>query len=311
LGGGAAGAEASPRGTGRSPDSGTPHHGGTAVSAALLWKYIEERERIRLRREAGKPWPWTDDPILREFKFTNVRRLHDRTTQAFLAIYQAHKKAPARVALYNCGVHRFFGTAEFADTAGWQAKYDFDALARAVKECPRPYTGAYMVRADGNRPKVDAIAGYLSGLWEQAPAIVAAIQKERRWEAGYRVLWEVRGFGGNGFMAKEVLQDYLLWLPFEVKDAGTWTPVGPGARRGLNRLAGRRTGDLGLREEMHVREIRELLEQIQPKWRRAFPKADPLAAHDIQFCLCELDKYLRTKNGEGSPRSKYRPPPAP
>jgi len=26
---------------------------------------------------------------------------------------------------------------------------------------------------------------------------------------------------------------------------------------------------------------------------------------DIQHNLCELDKYLRTKNGEGTPRSRY------
>jgi hypothetical protein len=26
---------------------------------------------------------------------------------------------------------------------------------------------------------------------------------------------------------------------------------------------------------------------------------------DVQFSLCEIDKYLRVKNGEGRPRSKY------
>ena len=31
-----------------------------------LWNYIEERERIRLRKEAGEPFPWTADPILRQ-----------------------------------------------------------------------------------------------------------------------------------------------------------------------------------------------------------------------------------------------------
>jgi hypothetical protein len=67
----------------------------TLKPADTLWAYIEERERIRLRKEAGEPFPWTEDPILRAFKFTNVRRIHDRTTQAFLAIYQAHSDAPA------------------------------------------------------------------------------------------------------------------------------------------------------------------------------------------------------------------------
>ncbi len=277
------------------------------MSAAPLWEYIEERERIRLRKEAGEPWPWTEDPILRAYKFTNVRRLHDRTTQALLAVYQAHRRAPAHVVLYNCGVHRLFGTAEFAATAGWQERYDLGALRRAVEVCPRPYTGAYMVRADGGLPKVESNGGYLAGLWDRAPAVVAAIQETRRWEAGYRVLYDVRGFGGTGFMAKEVLQDYLLWLPFEVKDAATWTPVGPGARRGLNRLLGRSLG-FDQREERFTAEVVSLLAEIQPRWHRAFPKAGRLTAHDIQFCLCELDKYLRTASGEGRPRSRYMPP---
>lgn len=278
----------------------------SAAAVATLWAYIQERERIRLRKEAGQPFPWTDDPILGAYKFTNVRRVHDRTTQAFLAIYRAHAKAPAHEALYNCGVHRLFGTAEFAATVGWQTKHDLDALRRAVEVCDRPFTGAYMVRADGPLPKAESNAGYLAGLWHRAPDVVAAIQKTRTWEAGCRALAPVYGFG-DGFMTKEVLQDYLLWLPWTVKDAATFTPIGSGALRGLNRLTGH-----SLRQKRPayflLEEVRGLLEQVQPKWRRAFPKAEPLTAHDIQFCLCEVDKFLRTKNGEGRPRSRYAPP---
>lgn len=280
--------------------------------ADILWAYIEERESIRLRKDAGEPFPWTADPILRDYKFTNVRRIHDRTTQAFLAIYKAHAKAPAPEALYNCGVYRIFGTADFAAAVGWQTTYDREALRRAVEECERSggraFTGAYMVRADGALPKVDSNAGYLAGLWAKAPDIVAAIERARTWEAGYRVLYNVRGFGGNGFMAKEVLQDYLLWLSWNVTDGGSFTPVGPGARRGLNRLAGRDVDRINRPESLYLDEIRDLLKQVQPRWRRTFRKAEPLTAHDVQFVCCEVDKYLRVRNGEGRPRSKYKPP---
>ena len=52
-------------------------------------------------------------------------------------------------------------------------------------------------------------------------------------------LRKVTGFGGSGFMAKEVLLDAIKWpsLANMVVD-GDWTPPGPGARRGLNRLHG-------------------------------------------------------------------------
>ena len=32
-----------------------------------------------------------------------------------------------------------------------------------------------------------------------------------------------------------------------------------------------------------------------------------LELHDIQFQLCEFDKYERVKHGQGRPRSKYKP----
>lgn len=45
-----------------------------------FWWFCEERERIRIAKEAGKPRPWTGDEILNKHKFTNIDRLHDRGT---------------------------------------------------------------------------------------------------------------------------------------------------------------------------------------------------------------------------------------
>ena len=45
-----------------------------------FWWFCEERERIRIAKEAGKPRPWTTDHILNTHKFTNIDRLHDRGT---------------------------------------------------------------------------------------------------------------------------------------------------------------------------------------------------------------------------------------
>jgi len=46
--------------------------------------WLHERENIRIRKEErGDPPPWTDDPILQEFKFCQVFREDDRTTRWF------------------------------------------------------------------------------------------------------------------------------------------------------------------------------------------------------------------------------------
>lgn len=42
--------------------------------------FVIERYRIYERRAAGKPQPWTKDPILKQYKFCNVYRELDRVT---------------------------------------------------------------------------------------------------------------------------------------------------------------------------------------------------------------------------------------
>ena len=47
----------------------------------LYWYFASERQQMFARRVEGEPGPWTDDPILREFKFCNVFRAADRVSQ--------------------------------------------------------------------------------------------------------------------------------------------------------------------------------------------------------------------------------------
>src|SRR5437870_3912616 len=45
------------------------------------WRFAAERQRVFLRRADGAPAPWTNDPILREYKFCNSYRASDRASQ--------------------------------------------------------------------------------------------------------------------------------------------------------------------------------------------------------------------------------------
>jgi hypothetical protein len=45
------------------------------------WRFAAERQQIFFRRLQGAAWPWTDDPILGAFKFTNAYRASDRVSQ--------------------------------------------------------------------------------------------------------------------------------------------------------------------------------------------------------------------------------------
>ena len=41
-------------------------------SVERFFYWIDERIRIQERKDQGDAWPWTDDPILQEYKFTNA-----------------------------------------------------------------------------------------------------------------------------------------------------------------------------------------------------------------------------------------------
>ncbi|MGH3765703.1 MAG: nucleotide kinase domain-containing protein [Pseudonocardiaceae bacterium] len=47
----------------------------------IYWSFAAERQAAFERRVAGRPFPWTDDPILQEYKFCNVYRAADRVSQ--------------------------------------------------------------------------------------------------------------------------------------------------------------------------------------------------------------------------------------
>src|SRR5216684_2084624 len=45
------------------------------------WRFAAERQEIFFRRVSGVAAPWTADPILRSYRFTNVYRAADRVSQ--------------------------------------------------------------------------------------------------------------------------------------------------------------------------------------------------------------------------------------
>jgi hypothetical protein len=314
-------------------DDSTPMRPAPAESARFL-RMLNTREQIRLAKAAGAPWPWSDDDILNRHKFTNVKRENDRTTAWLRAHWTAkHSNADAATVVFNCGVFRVFGTVAFAEQTGWTA--DVSAWNQRMERCnavacwhagTHAFTSAYnLIRYNAERRKGDAGAippidvydkelSTLEGLRQAVDGIVAAPVGGGRlsWRTICTRIRRVNGFGGSGFMAKEVLHDAMGWASVRtlVSDAGDWTPPGPGARRGLNRLYGRpreigvnATGDSAL-ETSFVCEMRLLLRSLR-SLDPAFCKMVNLDLHDVQFQLCEYDKYCRV--GDGGHVHPYRP----
>lgn len=281
-----------------------------------FYAFMRKREALRLRKEAGEPWPWTDDKILQEYKFTNVKRAHDRTTRWFWEQLReaSFQEASLESQLFNCALFRYFGTIEFFDAIGWNSdwscedqRYVKDVAAARLAAGLRVFTGAYVITNQGIKaPKQDVVVDhFLSPFWALAPELVQTATSTKSWEAVYRRMRTLHGFGGTGFMAKEVLQDAMATpVLADCIDRNTWCPVGPGARRGLNRVLERPLKQ-SWKEAPALAVMLELYEARLLFWPKDYVE---LELHDIQFQLCEFDKYERVLHGEGRPRSKYRRP---
>jgi hypothetical protein len=291
--------------------------------------YANERESVRLRKEADFPFPWTEDKILQQYKFTNIRRENDRTSRAFIKTYREHAEDNPKDILLNCAINRYFGTEEFAKIHGWIPFEYFNphelerSAADARTRGQRVFTGAYVITNGGiSAPKEYVVAHhYIDQLWKALPVICDIADTTQSWQRVAEAMRKVDGFGGSGFMTKETLVDttYTRFWDTHIdrndtatmsipRDWETWTPIGPGARRGITRILGDDDPDSPSAKKTQNNEnfCMEMITTIMDKQKQFWKHEGGLYPHDIQFTLCEFDKYERVRLGQGRPRSTYK-----
>lgn len=277
-----------------------------------FFEFMHAREEIRLRRQRGLPRDrWTNDEILKNYKFTNVKREHDRTTYELKEEFydKFASKTTLEVTFLNCVIFRYFGTIETARSLGWHntwAEQHRDVVIAKCKERLENkelvFTRAYIVPNCGDsKPKHEVVCDVIDQVFEYLTDL-PLLSKYATWQQLCEDLQDaVRGMGP--FMAKEVVLDYVLATGWRPHDWDTWTPMGPGARRGAARVMN--GGALAPMSANAALEICKRLYDLRDRhWR---DQAVQLDLTDIQFQLCEFDKYMRAKRGEGTPKNRFVP----
>lgn len=70
-------------------------------------KFVIDRYKIHTRKDIKRlPAPWTKNPVLQEFKFTNVRREHDKQTQYLIDNIVRNDKLTLEDKIVNCFMFR-------------------------------------------------------------------------------------------------------------------------------------------------------------------------------------------------------------
>jgi len=259
--------------------------------------YMIERHSIYERRDEGQAYPWTDDPILKEYSFCNVYRELDRVTiwirENWREPYADHPNLPFAMAMAR-QINWPDTLEEIGFPEHWNPERIKAIMQGRLNRKEKVYTGAYMLTGTLGGTKVEqTIDKILTPLYEMPPRII-----NNSLEETWKRYLPYPGF--SGFMAYEVVTDLRHTKHLEnAEDIMTWANPGPGAKRGLNRIHGREL-EKSIPKAQLINEMKELLDlcNMAPL---------PLEMRDIEHCLCEFDKYERVRLGQGKPRAKYKP----
>jgi hypothetical protein len=274
-----------------------------------LWYWVTERERIRIRKDRGDAPPWTTDSILATYRFCNVRREDDRGTVWIRENIREPFADDPLLWLMLCIGRQINWPATLEELMvidAWPSEDTFDpiALGRALNSRKnrgeKVYTGAYMISAPATKgaDKQTYIAETVIGaLWSRRVEF-------ERWgsatlQGTHALLTRSNGWGN--FMAYQAVVDMRFTnLLGGARDVQEWAAAGPGTLRGLNRVRGRPPG-APLSQAQALLEMREIYSIATRETGVAMDFSD------VPNILCETDKYLRVKLGEGKPRALYVP----
>jgi len=275
-----------------------------------LWYWIREREAIRLRKEQREPFPWTTDSILRDYRFCCVRREDDRVTQWIRTHIRERFAGHPYLWLMLCICRQINWPDTLAELiaapGAWPLDENFhpDVLALVLNkrrdQGDKVYTGAYMIPAPqekGADKQVHIARVVIGDLWRRRDEFVDWASATL--ESTHARIARTPGWGN--FLAYQAVVDMRFTaLLAEATDVASWAAAGPGTIRGLNRLHGRPL-DMELRQPWARQEMREIYKLAEQETNIAMDFSD------VPNVLCETDKYLRVKLGQGKPRARYVP----
>lgn len=307
-----------------------------------FYAWMHKRHDIYWARQQGLPKPWTDDPILQQYKFTNVFRELDPGTlklremeklwvtefRAGLPVHQDQqtgwmdKDQVAQLIIFNTWWYRIWNWHEHGPNLGFVTSYKQleDYMMGLHNNGHRMWTSAHMVRGDGGEQKVFTYLRMMRAVWTDLSNLTERILRTPTIQNAFNQVLEYPLIGD--FTAYEIASDLRWSLLDNPSDRYTWGNPGNGAVRGLSRLGLKPTVEsmrwLWLSTPHYLRntcimqhfpcEVGEVHNDIVVYENDPAPPWaiwPPFEIREIEHSLCEFDKYERARLGQGTPRQKF------
>lgn len=287
-------------------------------------KMIRDRYRIHKRKDVqGKPKPWTKNSIMQQYKFTNVRREHDKQTRYLIENVTNNPDLSLEDKIVNTFMFRAWNNWDTFRDLGLPA--DAQRLySPSLKEIIRPrykrlstdapgrlwFSSAYNQGGTKHAWKFPAGDGYQRaykeseakkysdwepdiplrpfhvGVWLGQQSIVKKLLNAQDQKECFDIIKSVRGFAD--FLAYQVFVDltYIREFPFSENE---FVIAGPGCKKGMNLLFKDRAG---LTYE-------ECLFWLRDNWDNLIEKFDiPWNADKLFSDLPEYDRCMNVMSLE-------------
>jgi len=263
------------------------------------WRFAAARQQVYQARLRGDAPPWTLDPILASYRFTNCYRASDRVSQFLIKeVIFCGDQDPAEV-LFRIVLFRFFNR-----ISTWQllisalgeptwATFRIDrydrVLTSAISRGERIYSAAYVIPS----PRLDALHKHTNHLLllqhMMRSGLRHSIQTSASMADAFQVLRSYPGLGD--FLAYQLIIDinYSALINFDEMD---FVVPGPGAKDGIYKCFG--SGGRGHEAEI-IRYMSDAQEAHFARLGLNFSglKGRRLQLIDCQNLFCEIDKYAR------------------
>jgi hypothetical protein len=272
------------------------------------WRFAAERQRIFFQRLDGVQPPWTSDPVLTTYKFTNAYRASDRVSQYLIrrVIYRDDLPASAAEICFRILLFKIFNKIETWELlegslgAVTLEDYRFDiydrVLTAAMRAGQRIYSAAYIMppggSAFGHAAKHQNHLRLLELMMgdELPHRLSEAVSMQR----GFDLLRAYPTIGD--FLAYQFITDINYSEITNFTETEFVVP-GPGALDGIRKCFADRGG---LNEPEVIRfmadnqeaEFDRLGLQFRTLWGRR------LQLIDCQNLFCEVSKYARVQHPE-------------
>ncbi|MFD1000035.1 nucleotide kinase domain-containing protein [Ohtaekwangia kribbensis] len=276
---------------------------------STYWKFAEKRNEVFLNRLRDPLGPWTDDPVIRQNRFTNVFRATDRVSQYLIRLQ--YSGAPPEDVFFKTLLFKIFNKIETYSYLQKELKdisysnfsikrYD-ELLTMRMAENKPIYSAAYIMPSAGN------VFGYKYKHTNHLALLKKIIDdntylrvvQSKSLADVYKIMLSYPSFGS--FLAFQYTIDinYSSLTNFSEMD---FVVAGPGAKNGILKCFDT-LGDYTLEDV--IKWITDNQEKECADYEIHLPKLWGRNLHliDCQNIFCEVDKYLRVTNPSLNERS--------